>query len=181
MKKAIRYAKISFLPLTVIVFLCLTVFDRSTLFKDVLWAVTAFVIAYILCGTIHELAHWLFFKYYGLTLVELSIGVLRFVYVDNHAIAIWTPDKPFDFLCSCKRLREVKREERAYCLLSGGVINLFLAVVLAICLIWVKEKQVRCLLSVMVIACASNAIINVLNPYSTDRKLLHYVNEQKNN
>jgi membrane-associated protease RseP (regulator of RpoE activity) len=153
----------------------------QSVFGHLLWLATAFIIAYIVSSVIHELAHWFFFRRYRLPVVEISFGVLRFLNVDGRALHVWTPDRPFDFLCSCKGLRAISHRKRVICLFAGGAANLVIAVMLAVCLPWAAAQPARHLIFVLIAACAANACINIANPFSTDRKLLRTLREQEEN
>jgi len=49
---------------------------------------------------------------------------------------------------------------------------------LAILCLFVQEQITKRLLLVQLIACITNTCINIVNPYSADRKLLRQLNKQ---
>jgi hypothetical protein len=181
MSRVLKFGKQSILPLSLVIFIWLTIAGSVNTLWYILWLATAFVVAYTINTIIHELAHWISFKHYGLPIVELSFGVLRFVYVNGQALHVWTPDRPFDFLCSCKGLRDINQKQRKICLLSGGSVNLVTAVIPTVLLVWATSQQIRSLLYVLIAVCALDATINLIYPYSTDRTLLRKINEQEKN
>jgi len=138
----------------------------------------SFTISYFISNIIHELAHYAFFKHYGLPIVELSFGVFRIIFTDGRGRLLWTLDRPYDALCSCKGLRGISRRKRTVCLLAGGVINFVTAVILTVLYFYVSAQQIKLLLLVQITACIANTGINIINPYSTDRKLLRQLNNQ---
>ena len=144
----------------------------------ILWLASAFAVAYFISNIFHELAHYISFKRYGLPIIELSFGVFRFKFTDGRGRLLWTPDRPFDALCSCKGLRRISNRERGVCLLAGGAINFVAAIILAILCLFVQEQITKRLLLVQLIACITNTCINIVNPYSADRKLLRQLNKQ---
>jgi len=140
--------------------------------------VAAFSIAYYISSIIHELAHYSFFKHYKLPIVELSFGIFRFMFSGNRIIPVLTLDRPFEFLCSCKGLREISNRKRSVCLLAGGAANFVVAVILAVLYLNVPTQRIKLLFLIQIIACITNVCINIVNPYSTDRKLLRKLNRQ---
>ena len=144
----------------------------------VLWFISIFVVAYFISNVIHEIAHYVFFRYYRLTITELSFGVFRIIFIDGRSVILWTFDRPFDALCSCKGLREIGNQRRSICLLAGGMANLVATVILVILCLFVTIQQVKLLLFVQISACISNAFVNIVLPHSTDRKMLCQLNKQ---
>ena len=136
-----------------------------------------FAISYFISCIIHELAHYIFFRCFGLAVIEISFGIFRMSFVDGCIIPKCTLSKPFDFSCSCENIQSVSRCKRNICLLAGGLINLVCALILALFIIWVEIQCIKVVICIQIISCIANVFINIVNPYSKDRKLIRELND----
>jgi hypothetical protein len=173
--KFIKLAKSLILPISLVITVLMR--DGFVMPWNLFWFIAAFIVAYFVSGIFHEFAHFIFFKKYGLSIMELSFGLFRVFFIEDNIKALFTPDLPFDALCSCKGLRNISRYKQRVCLLSGGFANLLVAVILVIVFFVVEQQLLKILIGVQMTACVANMIINVVNPHSKDRKLLRKLNK----
>jgi hypothetical protein len=180
MKSITALGVLLILPFSLVAFLCF-VGGNLVMPWFLLWLATAFVVAYFVSSIFHELAHFITFKCFGLSVVELSFGVFRVFFIEHRIESLFTPNKPFDVLCSCKGLRDISKWKRSICLLSGGLVNLIIAVILVIVLLFISSQQIRLLAGIQIAPCIINVLVNIVYPYSEDRKLLRELNQQDKN
>ena len=145
----------------------------------VLWLISAFIVAYFISNIIHETAHYTLFKIYKRPVVELSFGVFRLFFIDGRIEPLFTPNLPFNVLCSCKGLREISQLKRSICLLVGGLSNLVLALILIVLYFLLPIQRHEDVIWVLIAACIANSCINAINPNSADRKLLRRLSKEE--
>jgi len=178
MGRVINFIKALFLPCALLFFI-FNFNKNPPIVLHVLWLASGFTLAYVISNIIHEMSHYFFFRLYGLKVTEISFGILRVSFRENKTRFIPAFHRPFKVFCSCLGLDTISRYKRAVCLLSGGLVNLILAVPASIILILVSEPRHKLLFGILSAAFLLNAVLNAAIPVSGDRELLRLVNQPK--
>ena len=146
----------------------------------ILFYITLLLLCAIISIFIHEIFHFIFFKYAGLVITELRIFIFSWRF-ENNTVKFRFFNGLSGGSCSCVINSQSPKNRLYLAIIMGGLGNLIFALMLS-CFYFIIDdttSSVWRFIEVQILVCIIDVFYNLLNPKSDDWKLLKYVHEMK--